>query len=140
MTPKIPSEFLAFAANFAKEKGVCNLELKEEIDAFGNPLEVELSRLYTDKKMIIEKSAKLKNDFPITPDYGVSKEPQPTPGAIPDIVNFEKIFCFGVSGDGASFCFDFRQSPPSIIWWDDDHWRILAENFKDFIELFEDQH
>ncbi|GLO44966.1 SMI1/KNR4 family protein [Pseudomonas putida] len=138
MKPEIPAEFAEFAERHAKNKGLCNLELKEEIDAFGNPLETELLRIYTDKETIATKSASLKNDFPITQDYGTSKEPPSTPGAIPDIVDFERILCFGTSGDGASFCFDFRQNPPSIIWWDDDHWRILAKNFKDFIALFDE--
>jgi hypothetical protein len=138
MKPKIPTEFVEFAARYIKNKGMCNLELKKEIDAFGNPLETELLRIYTDEETILNKSASLKNDFPSTQDYG-AKAPHPMlPSAIPDIVDFEKILCFGTSGDGASFCFDFRENPPSIIWWDDDHWRILAKNFKDFIELFDE--
>jgi hypothetical protein len=39
--------------------------------------------------------------------------------------NFSEIICFGMSGDGTPFCFDFRSNThqPSIIWWDDIYWR-----------------
>ncbi|MFK3817139.1 SMI1/KNR4 family protein [Pseudomonas sp. NPDC089407] len=136
MNPRTPNEFMKHATKYIQSKGVCNLELKEDKDAFGNPLETELSRIYTDKEIINKKTNSLKDDFPSSKDYGISSETPPYPGAINDIVDFENILCFGTSGDGSPFCFDFRQDPPSVIWWDDDHWRKLANNFKDFIELF----
>ncbi|MBL8019919.1 MAG: SMI1/KNR4 family protein [Leptospirales bacterium] len=58
--------------------------------------------------------------------------------AIPDIVDFTHIVCFGTSGDGAPFCLDYRQdsSKPSVLWWDDIYWRRIAPDVDSFLELF----
>ena len=57
--------------------------------------------------------------------YGESLPEMAGPSAIPDIVDFDGVVCFGISGDGAPFCFDYRGSgaEPRIIWWDDVYWR-----------------
>lgn len=71
--------------------------------------------------------------------YGEPSVEADAPGYIPDIVDFSKIVCFGISGDGAPFCFDFRdnESNPSVIWWDDVYWRRVAPDFASFLELFD---
>lgn len=49
------------------------------------------------------------------------------------------MICFGISGDGAPFCLDYRTSEnePSVIWWDDIYWRKVSPNFKEFLALLE---
>ncbi len=61
------------------------------------------------------------------------------PGAIPDIVDFRGVVCFGMSGDGAPFCFDSRErgTEPRVIWWDDVYWRVVAPDFASFLPLFD---
>ncbi|MNF08811.1 SMI1 / KNR4 family protein [compost metagenome] len=57
---------------------------------------------------------------------------------MPDIIDFTEIICFGMAGDGSPFCFDYRggRSAPSVILWDDDYWRKIANSFEDFLLLF----
>jgi hypothetical protein len=61
------------------------------------------------------------------------------PGFIPYIFDFSHILTFANSGDGALFCFDYRDHDvkPSIIWWDDAYWRRVAPSFKEFLSLFD---
>jgi hypothetical protein len=59
-------------------------------------------------------------------------------GFIPFITDFAQIVQFGRNGSGDPFCFDFREDPqePSIIFWDEYYWRLVAPNFETFITLF----
>ena len=47
--------------------------------------------------------------------------------------------CFGMSGDGAPFCFDSRErgTEPRVIWWDDVYWRVVAPDFASFLSLLD---
>ena len=71
--------------------------------------------------------------------YGEPSEWQNEPRFIPDIVDFSKIVCFGMSADGAPFCFDFRDNleQPSVIWWADAYWRRVAPDFDSFVALLD---
>src|SRR5690606_288217 len=71
--------------------------------------------------------------------YGESLPDMAGPGAIPDIVDFSQIVCFGIAGGGEPFCLDYRSSPqrPSVIWWDDVYWRRVSPDFGAFLELFD---
>lgn len=113
-------------------------ELKRDFDSFGNPLETELGEFYDSATIIAEESVCLGINFIADGVYGEMHE-EAYPGSIPDILNFEKILCFGCSGDGAPFCLDYREflDSPSVIWWDDIHWRKVSPNFHMFLELFE---
>jgi len=59
-------------------------------------------------------------------------------GEIPYFWDFSKIVCFAIAGDGAPFCFDFRENEtkPRIIWWADAFWQRVAPSYPPFIRLF----
>ena len=75
---------------------------------------------------------KLAGDFSANEVYGTSSPDIAGPGAIPDIIDFSHIVCFAISGDGAPFCFDYRESMyrPSVIWWDDAYWRQNCTGYR----------
>lgn len=134
----LPDAYSTLSSRHQASGGFCNLRLKDEQDSFGNGLETELAQIYASESELTEKSQKFKEDFVADGCYG---EPGPLsdgPGAIADITDFLKVVCFGMAGDGSPFCFDFRDSrkSPSVIWWDDDYWRKISDNFDDFIALF----
>lgn len=60
-------------------------------------------------------------------------------GFIPFITDFSGIIQFGYAGDGAAYCFDYRENAdePSVIHWNDAYWRRMAPNFQTFIGWFE---
>ncbi len=120
----------------SREIGSWNL--KSNIDSYGNILETEFSSLLSTEKEILDATIQLSKDFFADGDYG-SETDENYPGSIPDIIDFSKIVCFGISGDGSPFCFDFRDSSnePSIIWWDDIYWRKLSPNLNSFLLLLD---
>lgn len=134
----LPVEYVAFAARYRDAEGFCNLRLKEELDSFGGVLQTELAQIYTDVVELTAQTAKLGACFVGDGCYGEPGSGSAGPGAIPDIVDFTEIICFGMAGDGSQFCFDFRgaRSAPSVIVWDDDYWRKISNSFEDFLLLF----
>lgn len=118
------------------KRSVGSWQLQSNTDCYGNELETELAELLETETEIIAATKKLEIDFVGDGVYG--EEPGETgSGAIADIVDFNKVVCFGYSSDGAPFCFDFRapQLKPSVIWWDDINWRRVAPDFEQFIML-----
>lgn len=113
--------------------------MKREVDAYGNPLETELAEVYRDKETIIEATKELSEFWKPDGCYGEPSEWDTEPSMIPDIVDFSKVICFGMSGDGAPFCFDFRDNvqSPSVIWWADAYWKRIAPDIEAFVELFD---
>jgi hypothetical protein len=112
--------------------------LREEVDSYGNHLESDLSEIYETEDALIRETNDLPKHF--APEYFVEpSEWQNEPGLIADIIDFSKIVCFGMSGDGAPFCFDYRDNleRPSVIWWADAYWRRVAPDFDSFIELLD---
>jgi len=134
----LPLELIAEIQSYTLKRKVGSWQLKSEIDSFGNSLETELAEFFCTENEILDASDKLTRDFKVDGDYGEPNECE-YPGGIPDIVNFTDIVCFGISGDGAPFCLDFRDSlmEPSVIWWDDIYWRKISPNFKGFLALLE---
>ena len=134
----LPPELIATIQSKVLQRGVGSWQLKSEFDSFGNSLETELGEFFSTEKEILDASEKLSSDFTVNGDYGETDECE-YPGEIPDIVDFTDIVCFGISGDGAPFCLDFRDSlmEPSVIWWDDAYWRKVSPNFKGFLALLE---
>ncbi|MEH6446597.1 MAG: SMI1/KNR4 family protein [Oceanospirillaceae bacterium] len=112
--------------------------LKSNIDSYGNILETEFSSLLSTEQEILDATIQLSKDFVADGDYGAETDDN-YPGSIPDIIDFSKVVCFGFSGDGSPFCFDFRDSSnePSIIWRDDIYWRKLSPNLNSFLLLLE---
>jgi hypothetical protein len=112
--------------------------LRSDRDAFGQPLETELGQVYGTAAAIERATAELPAGFEPNGVYGESLPEMAGPGAIPDIVDFAGIVCFGAAGDGAPFCFDYRGggAEPRVIWWDDVYWRAVAPDFTRFLALF----
>ncbi|WP_257251962.1 SMI1/KNR4 family protein [Burkholderia cepacia] len=134
----IPSSFESFAIHYLFRSGFCNLYLKNDKDAYGNHLEVELAQIYVTEAELEKETNSLSEYFPENSDYGPAAGLHNGVSAILDIVDFGKIVCFGMAGDGSQFCFDFRmdENNPSVIWWADNYWRKLAASFDAFIDIF----
>ena len=101
-------------------------------------METEIGDVYEDTKSITRETNNLSEGFP---PYALDEpnEWENKPGYISYITDFSKIVCFGMSGDGADFCFDYREDAnnPNVIWWDDVYWRRIAPNYDSFIVLFD---
>ncbi len=136
---KLPSLFVEILrkGTLQREIGSCNL--RKEIDAYSNKLESDLGEIYKTEDALIRETNLLPKDFALDGCYGEPSEWRNEPGFIPDIIDFSKIICFGMSGDGAPFCFDYRDNieKPTVIWWDDAYWRLVAPSFDSFLELFD---
>ncbi|MDR2187634.1 MAG: SMI1/KNR4 family protein [Azonexus sp.] len=111
-------------------------QLRKPFDAYGNPLETELSTVYESIEQIERESDRLSLDFPAD----IDDSPDPfcaIPGFIPYITDFRQILAFAASADGAPFCFDYRDGmEPTIIWWADAYWHRIAPSFSEFLGLF----
>ena len=136
---KLPHLFVEAIREGMLRRDIGSWELRDDVDAYGNPLESDLKGVYEDVETIARETEELPEYYAPDGFYGEPSEWENTPGYIPDIVDFSKIVCFGISGDGAPFCFDFRddESNPSIIWWDDAYWRRVAPDFASFLKLFD---
>jgi hypothetical protein len=136
---KLPASFVQALqeGKLRRKQGI--RPLKQDLDAYGFELETELHIVFEDAEAIGEATKSLPRDFQPDGDYGGPGEWESSPGFVPDILDFAPIVCFGMSADGAPFCFDFRQDVhnPSIIWWEDAYWRRIAPNFEAFLDLFD---
>lgn len=135
--PDLPKALLELVTRGWLARSQGSWQLRSARDGFGNPLETELSRLYSLAE-IAERSAALPAEFVEDGVYGSSSSDLAGPGAIPDVVDFADVVAFACSADGAPFCLDFRSgTPPSIIWWDDVYWRRVAPTLESFLSLFD---
>jgi hypothetical protein len=135
---RLPDSFLTAVASGFLRRDVGSWQLRSNHDASGHPLETELGEIYYTLDSIKEETASLPDHFEPNGVYGESLPELAGLGAIPDIMVFEDVVCFGISGDGAPFCFDYRESgsEPKVIWWDDVYWRVVAPDFDSFLSLF----
>lgn len=135
---ELPSSFVEIISKNKLPQKIGSWNLLRNIDAYGNFLESELSEIYKTEIAIRQETNLLQKHFVLDGYYGEPSEWQNSPGYIDDIIDFSKIICFGMSGDGAPFCFDYRDNSkqPSVIWWNDVFWRRIAPNFDSFIALF----
>src|SRR5688572_4429467 len=135
---RLPEAFVQAVRQGKLKREIGSWPLKEDVDAYGNPLETELGYVYEDEMTIAQETAELPQHFQPDGCYGTD-ECANEPGFVRDITDFSNIVCFGIAGDGAPFCFDFREDrhEPSIIWWDDVYWRRIAPNFEAFLNLFD---
>lgn len=135
----LPESFVAAV----KSRGLCrkvgSWALKDSVDSFGNKFEAELGRVFSSEEEISLETAKLNKFFQSDGCYGEESEYSEEPGFIRDITDFSDIVAFAISGDGAPFCFDYRNdmNQPEIIWWDDVYWRKVSDDYDEFIALFE---
>ena len=132
----LPEQFVACIESGVLRRDRGSWHLREQQDAYGQHLETELGKVYETPEQIERESAKLSQDFP--PEFAnLPEEFSAVPGFVPYITDFSRLLTFGRAGDGAAFCFDYRASvEPSIIWWDDAYWRLIAPSFITFISLF----
>jgi hypothetical protein len=137
---ELPSLFAQWAneGRFERERG--SWRLTRDVDAFGQPLETEIGEVYVDLDSIQQANESLPTGFKADGYYGEPDEKRAQqPGYIPDILRFESVICFAASGDGAPFCFDYRDQAkePAVLWWDDWYWRRVAPDFESFVQLFD---
>ena len=113
--------------------------LRSNKDSYGTDLETELGYVFSTLDEIVSENRKLPEAFKADGYYGALSENATCSPRIPDILDFERVISFGLFGDGAPFCLDYRESMngPCVIWWDDDHWRRVAPSFSDFLSLFD---
>jgi hypothetical protein len=135
---RIPQSFECAIKNKTLSRAFGSWQLKNNVDSFGNNLETEVGEVWTTKEKIIERTLVLPISFQTDGCYGEKSEYFKEPGFIEDITDFSSIIEFAISGDGSSFCFDYRNNivNPEIIWWDDVYWRKVANNYNEFITLF----
>jgi hypothetical protein len=134
----LPAEFVSCVESGQLRRARGSWPLRDDRDAFGNHWQSELSEIYGTASDIERESDLLPRHF--QPDAGDGPDMfSDAPGFIPYISDFGRILTFGTSGDGAPFCFDYREHDriPSIIWWDDAYWRRVAPNFREFLSLFD---
>lgn len=139
---KLPSAFVQDlqAGRFLKQR--VSWELKKNENAFGEPLETELGAVFEDLAQIQKETDELPEGYTslsLEDVAGYSETCGVQLGEIPYIWDFSKIVCFAVAGDGAPFCFDYRENheEPSVIWWADAYWQRVAPNYTSFIQLFD---
>ena len=131
----LPRQFVEMVNSRKFRRSIGSWQLIEERDSYGNLLETELGEVYCTTQAIRKETNELPVHFQPDGYYAEPTEEMAGPGAIPDIVDFSRILKFGLSGDGAPFCFDYRDSDkPSVIWWDDVYWRRVSP---DFVDLFD---
>jgi hypothetical protein len=134
----LPTEFVRCIEDRALRRPRGSWQLRVNRDAFGNRLEAELGKVYETVRDIERESDRLPKDFgPAAGDFPDTCSNEP--GFIPYISDFSRILAFAIAGDGAPYCFDYREqiNQPSIIWWDDAYWRRVAPNFATFLGLFD---
>lgn len=134
----LPQSFVYALEEKALSRTCGSWKLKENLDTFGNHLETEIGEVWTTEEKIRERTLNLSDNFKEDGCYGEESEYFNEPGYIEDITDFTKIVEFAISGDGSSFCFDYRNSinNPEIIWWDDVYWRKISNSYDEFISLF----
>ena len=107
---ELPSSFMVAISKKKFKRDTGSWELRKNEDAFGNKLETELGEIFDTVERIKMETEALPEGFEADGYYGDATPDLKGPGSIPDILDFSKIICFGMSGDGAPFCFDFRES------------------------------
>ena len=136
---ELPASFVNALNSGRLDRSRGSWQLLQDCDSDGHPLETELSEMYRTEEKIQAETDALPESFQPDGYYGESSPDMAGPGAIPDIVDFSQIVCFGSAGGGEPFCFDFRDSieRPSVIWWDDAYWRKVSPDFEAFLNLFD---
>jgi hypothetical protein len=108
------------------------------VDAYGNPWYADLE-IYPTPAVIERQNRLIEENMRMDPNTPRPGGPGHCPGFIPYIDDYSQIVCFGASGSGEPYCFDFRDNPdkPSIIKWDDVYWTRIAPDFESLLTLLE---
>lgn len=130
------------SGKFYRERGVW--ELIETHNAYGEHLETELAEVFETVAQIEGATGELAQDFAcIGPEDDQFSDEMfgDTPGYLPGIRDFSQLVWFAMAGDGAPFCFDFRDAQnsqePRVIWWADAFWQRVAPDYEAFVRLFD---
>ena len=136
---RLPESFVVGLDSKSLQRDVGSWSLKRDVDSYGNKLETELGEVWSTENEILKNTQQLPSQFVADGYYGSGSESVNEPGYVEDILEFSDIVTFAISGDGAPFCFDYRDNAdsPSVIWWDDVYWRKVSDNYEDFIALFD---
>ena len=139
---KLPSAFIQDlqSGRLFRERG--SWELKKDESAYGEPLQTELGNVFENLAQIQKATDELPEGYAflsVEDAEGYTETCGVQPGEIPYFWDFSKIVCFAIAGDGAPFCFDYRENhkEPSVIWWADAYWQRVAPNYTSFIQLFD---
>ena len=134
---RVPPAFLRAVSAGLNPPGTV-LFPRSGVDAYGHPLMLGLAHVYQDPMALARATLRVAIGFKADAWYG-ARLPG-SAGAIPDIVDFSRILCFGSSSDGEPFCFDFRDDAvhPSVICWDGEalSWRRIAPDVETFLRIF----
>lgn len=138
----LPSAFVQDlqSGRFVRERG--SWQLRQDENAYGEPLNTSLGQVFADADCIQKETDELAQGYTnlsaeeveeYTEMFGVM------PGEVPYFWDFSRVVCFAIAGDGAPFCFDFREDEqePVVIWWADSYWQRVAPNCEAFIRLFD---
>lgn len=136
---QIPRGLVQALADRMLRRDVGSWQLLSDKDCFGHHLETELGFVFPSREEIEAETTRLPESYL---EEGISDDVEADlarPGGIAYIRDFSRIVCFAIAGDGAPFCLDYRDDPqaPTVIWWDDIYWRVVAPDFDSFIKLFD---
>jgi SMI1-KNR4 cell-wall len=134
---ELPQAFVQLVEATQQDEGPSAWELKEDVDAYGEPWENGGLELYTNSEYMAEETRALDRMYrqgKFQHLEGLSDEP----GFIDDFTGVSHFVWFGSNAAGEVYCFDFGGDPkePSVFYWEDGYWRRVAPNFKTFMELF----
>jgi hypothetical protein len=154
---ELPEAFVQLCGEIRRDESLNGWWLKEKVDAYSQPWEVDELDIQCDPKEIQSDTEWMWNAYlhegrfqhgtEVPPDE-VLPEPPPEGwpiayGCIDDeeftgVANF---VWFGSGPDGLPYCFDFGTDPkePSVVHWEaGGYWRRVAPNFETFMALFDD--
>jgi hypothetical protein len=139
---KLPSAFVQDLQRGHLHRQRGSWELKKNESAYDEPLETELSHVFESLSRIQKETDELPEGYTslsVEDVAGYTDACGIQVGEISYIWDFSHIVCFAVAGDGAPFCFDYREDPqePRVIWWADAYWQRVAPNYTSFIQLFD---
>jgi hypothetical protein len=138
---KLPPAFVHDLRGGRLSSGNGSWELHHNENAYGEPLETELAHVFDSAARIQKETDEMPANYTsinVEDVEGYTETCGVQPGEIPYIWDFSQIVCFAVAGDGAPFCFDYREDPeePRVIWWADAYWQRIAPDYSSFIQLF----
>jgi hypothetical protein len=134
---ELPEAFAVLCQDIQEGKTRDNWLLKGRRDAYGNYLSNSDIDFLVNPESIQTETERLRGLFGQNGCFEADPDDAASPGFV-EVTNMETFVCFGYTGSGEPFFFDFRQDTqePSIITWNDAYWQRVAPNFETFLRLF----
>jgi hypothetical protein len=136
----LPSAFVQLCEAIKRGEADYEWELRDRVDAYGDPYQNFGLILWTDPDLIAEETRDLDRTFREEDSLRQDEEERHQPGFIQDFTGVANFVRFGKSATGELYCFDFGADPaePSVVTWTDldGYWRRIAPNFEAFMHLF----